>query len=163
MAIDGIPEVSFKTEVLSWLTLLVFNKIKATNKTEIHRIIYILEFVVFFSEFQNHGFLTQEYSHLPRNIPSSLLFPHLILLNISYSHSVLYRYNRMYRWFTDAILLRSLAHRCIVVYDISRNFHCPFLDITFHSNPRIVCFFTIYAGRIWCMSTVTPYNSKIIR
>ena len=73
------------------------------------------------------------------------------------NHSCLYSKNRtdlseafgdvfMYRRLTNTILFRRLTHRCIVVYDISCNFHCPFLDITFHSNPRIVCFFTIYAG-----------------
>ena len=89
--------------------------------------------------------------HSPTNVT-------LRFVNIQ-NHSCLYSKGRtdlseafgdvfMYRRLTNPILFCRLTHRCIVVYDISCNFHCPFLDITFHSNPRIVCFFYNLCGEI---------------
>ena len=89
--------------------------------------------------------------HSPTNVT-------LRFVNIQ-NHSCLYSKSRtdlseafgdvfMYRRLTNSILFCRLAHRCIVVYDISCNFQCPFLDITFHSNPRIVCFFYNLCGEI---------------
>ena len=50
----------------------------------------------------------------------------------------------MYRRLTNSILFYRLPHRCIVVYDISCNFHCPFLDITFHKNfPHSLLFYNL--------------------
>ena len=50
----------------------------------------------------------------------------------------------MYRRLTNSILFCRLTHRCIVVYDISCNFHCPFLDITFHENsPHSLLFYNL--------------------
>ena len=50
----------------------------------------------------------------------------------------------MYRRLTNSILFCRLTHRCIVVYDISCNFHCPFLDITFHKNsPHSLLFYNL--------------------
>lgn len=64
--------------------------------------------------------------------------------NNTSSLTVLYCYNRMYRRLTNPILFCRLTHRCIVVYDISCNFHCPFLDITFHENsPHSLLFYNL--------------------
>ena len=72
---------------------------------------------------------------------------HILFSNQSYSISsptVLYCYNHMYRRLTNSILFCRLTHRCIIVYDISCNFHCPFLDITFHKNsPHSLLFYNL--------------------
>ena len=68
----------------------------------------------------------------------------------------------MYRRLTNSILFCCLTHRCIVVYDISCNFHCPFLDITFHENsPHSLLFYNL-CGPLWCkyiiLQITVPHN-----
>ena len=85
--------------------------------------------------------------HSPTNVT-------LRFVNIQ-NHSCLYSKSRtdlseafgdvfMYRRLTNSILFCRLTHRCIIVYDISCNFHCPFLDITFHENsPHSLLFYNL--------------------
>lgn len=72
--------------------------------------------------------------------------------NNTSSSTVLYCYNRMYRTLTYPKRHRRLPHRRLIFNNIISNLNRSLLNIIFHKNPCIVCFFTIYAKAKGCMS-----------
>lgn len=67
--------------------------------------------------------------------------------NNTFSSTVLYCYNHMYRALTNPKFLRGLAHSGFMFDDIICNFYCPLLNIIFHkNNPCINCFLQSMQG-----------------
>lgn len=67
--------------------------------------------------------------------------------NNTFSSTVLYCYNRMYRTLTNSKFLRGLTHSGFMFDDIICNFYCPLLNIIFHkNNPCINCFLQSMQG-----------------
>lgn len=61
--------------------------------------------------------------------------------NNTSSSTVLYCYNRMYSTLTYPKRHRRLPHRRLIFNDIISNLNRSLLNIIFHKNPCIVCFF----------------------
>lgn len=67
--------------------------------------------------------------------------------NNTFSSTVLYYYNRMYRTLTNPKFLRGLTHSGFMFDDIICNFYCPLLNVIFHkNNPCINCFLQSMQG-----------------
>ena len=85
------------------------------------------------------------HEHLLRDIRSSLLSSTTLFNEIYHIHIPFYIVTTACT--VDLLIpyfFAALTHRCIVVYDISCNFHCPFLDITFHKNsPHSLLFYNL--------------------
>lgn len=64
----------------------------------------------------------------------------------------LFCYYYVYRTLTYPKRNRRLPHRRLIFNNIISNLNRSLLDIIFHKNPCIVCFFTIYAKAKGCMS-----------